>query len=154
MRQVVCYGVLSIVAMVIVGCGSKNQTASKAEREEADFIAVQHILIGFDGSVQGKTITRTREVAGTLAQELSERAKGGEDFDELVRQYTDDSYPGIYDLANKDADADPTRLIYARSAMVPAFGDVAFSLAVNEVGLARYDKSDCRFGWHIIMRLK
>ena len=107
MRHVVCYGVLFIFAMAIVGCGSKNQTASKTEREEPGFVGVQHILIGFDGSVPNKTITRTKEVAETLAQELFERAKGGEDFDELVTQYTDDSYPGIYDLANKDADADP-----------------------------------------------
>ena len=53
-----------------------------------------------------------------------------------------------------DAEADKSRLIYPRKDMAQAFGDVSFSLAVDEIGIASYDKSKSKYGWHIIKRLK
>ena len=147
--------VLALI-VVLVGCGDKEQTVSKTdapEKIEPERVNVQHILIGFKGSVSGKDITRSEVEAAKLAGEILARAKAGEDFDTLVEEYTDDSYPGIYGMVNKDADADPEREIYARSTMVPAFGDVAFSLDVGEIGMAPYDKSRSKYGWHIIKRL-
>lgn len=44
-------------------------------------------------------------------------------------------------------------LPHPRAAMVPAFGDVGFSLEVGEVGLAGYDEKASPFGWHVIKRL-
>ena len=42
---------------------------------EPDHIQVQHILIGFTGSVPGKPIRRTKEEAKTLAYDLLEQAR-------------------------------------------------------------------------------
>ncbi len=60
---------------------------------EPEHIKVQHILIGFKGSVSGKPIIRSQEEARALAYELLEQAKAGTDFDQLVRKHTDDSPP-------------------------------------------------------------
>jgi hypothetical protein len=93
------------------------------------------------------------EEANALAKELYSRAMAGEDFDMLVEEYTDDSFPGVYQMA-KDADkAEGNPVIFARSQMAKNFGDVSFSLAVGEIGLAQYDPKDCKYGWHVIMRI-
>lgn len=69
--------------------------------QEPDHIQVQHILIGFKGSVPGQPISRSKEEARTLAYDLLAQAQGGADFDALVRKHTDDSPPGIYGMSNK-----------------------------------------------------
>jgi parvulin-like peptidyl-prolyl isomerase len=123
-----------------------------ATTKEPDHITIQHVLIGFSGSVPGKNITRTQDEAKTLAEEILARAKKGENFDELVKKYTDDSAPGIYSMAN--AGVAPGTGEYARGRMVPAFGDAGFPLQVGEFGMAAYDKAKSPYGWHIVKRLK
>ena len=49
----------------------------KATNSEPDYITVQHCLIGFRGSVAGKTINRTKEEARALAVQLLADAKAG-----------------------------------------------------------------------------
>lgn len=115
-------------------------------------IRVQHILIGFVGSVQGKPITRTKEEAKTLAYQILERARKGEDFDALVKQYTDDSPPGIYGMSNSGVP--PAAGEFSRDGMVPAFGNVGFSMSVGNIGIADYDPQSSPYGWHIIKRLE
>ena len=129
-------------------------TAKTAEGVEPDHITVQHILIGFEGSVPGKSITRSMEEAEGLARELFGRAKSGEDFGELVKVYTDDAFPGIYKMANLGVPADRGQGIYPRDGMVKAFGDVGFPLEVGEVGLAAYDPQASKYGWHVIKRIE
>ena len=119
-----------------------------------DHIEVQHVLIGFQGSIPGKTITRTKAEAEKLAQEVLEKARKGESMDALVQQYTDDQYPGVYDLANDGVTPDPAKQEYKRSGMVKGFSDAAFGLSVGNVGISNYDSKDSPFGWHIIKRLK
>jgi hypothetical protein len=123
-----------------------------AGAKEADHITIQHVLIGFAGSVPGKNITRTQDEAKKLAEEILARAKQGESFDELVKKYTDDSAPGIYSMANNGVA--PAAGEYPRSRMVPAFGDAGFPLQVGEIGMASYDKDKSPFGWHIVKRVK
>src|SRR5881628_3682843 len=67
---------------------------------EPDHVVVQHVLIGFQGSVPGKNITRSKDEAKKLADEILQRARKGEDFDALVKQYTDDAPPGRYGMSN------------------------------------------------------
>ena len=117
-------------------------------------IAVQHILIAFQGSIPDAKVTRTRAEAETLAKELFDRAKKGEDFDALVKGYTDDQHPGIYRMTNFDVTPDASKEEYSRSGMVRAFGDVGFSLGVGGIGLAAYDPKTSKYGWHIIKRLE
>lgn len=118
----------------------------------ADHIKVQHILISFAGKVPGKNITRTEDEARSLAAQVLDRAKKGEDFDSLVKTYTDDRAPGIYALANSGVT--PSADEFSRDRMVPAFGEVGFSLAPGEIGMAPYDPARSPFGWHIIKRLQ
>lgn len=114
-------------------------------------IAVQHILVGFTGSVPGKTLTRTKEDAAKLAQELLTTAKKGDDFTALVKKYTADSAPGIY----KMCDAEEVKKGYwSRYGMVKAFGDVSFALEPGQIGIAEWNAEASPFGWHIIKRLR
>ncbi len=115
-------------------------------------VQVQHILIGFTGSVPGKAISRTKEEAKKLAYEILDRARKGEDFDELVRKYTDDSPPGIYGMSGTGVA--PASGEYSRDGMVAAFGNVGFSIGPGNIGIADYDPTSSPFGWHIIKRLK
>lgn len=118
-----------------------------------DHIEVQHVLIGFEGKVPGKPVTRSQAAAEKLAGEILERARRGEDFDQLVQKNTDDQWPGIYLLANTGVTpAAPGE--YPRSGMVKGFSDVAFSLSPGNVGMAEYDAKLSPFGWHIIKRNK
>jgi peptidyl-prolyl cis-trans isomerase D len=120
---------------------------------EPDRIQVQHILVGYKGSVPGKNITRSKDEAKTLAYDLLKQAQGGTDFDDLVRRHTDDSPPGIYGMAN-DGVRPAGRDEYARGGMVGAFGDVGFRLQPGEIGIADYDQRTSPYGWHIIKRIK
>ncbi len=148
-----------VLILVLVGCGAKEETVKKAgsaepAAPEPDRVTVQHILIAFQGSVEGKEIDRSEEEAGQLAEELFQRAKSGEDFDALVNEYTDDSSPGIYGIVNHGIEADEVRQIFPREKMMACFGDVAFSLETGDIGLAVYDKKTCKFGWHVVKRLR
>lgn len=119
---------------------------------EPEHIQVQHILIGFQGSIPGKAITRSKDEAKTLAYEVLERAKNGEDYDMLVRRYTEDSAPGIYGMSNRGVK--PAQGEYGRDSMVPAFGNAGFPLEVGEIGIADYDPRNSPYGWHIVKRTK
>lgn len=146
------------LALVLAGCGAKEQTVAETagtpEKPEPDRVTVQHILVAFEGTVPGKDITRSKGDAQALAEDLFERAKKGEDFDALVKEYTDDSYPGIYAVVNRGGEANPEMQIFARETMVPSFGDVAFSLEEEGIGLAAFDKDKSKYGWHVIKRLR
>jgi hypothetical protein len=151
---------------VLSGCGGASEeavseaasTAAESAAEpaapEPDRITVQHILIAFQGSVEGKAVSRSKEEAEALARELFERAKSGEDFNALVEEYTDDSSPGIYGIVNFGLEGDEIRQVFPRDKMMACFGDVGFGLEVDAVGLAEYDKKTCKFGWHVIKRLR
>jgi hypothetical protein len=153
------------VLVMIFGCkGGKEESAEKASEtmestaaepaSEPDFVTVQHILVGFEGSVPGKPITRTKEEAATLAAELLERAQGGEDFGALVKEYTDDAFPGIYKMANHGVQPGAGEQVFPRGRMVPAFGDVGFPLTIGGVGMAAYDPQKSPYGWHVIKRIE
>jgi PPIC-type PPIASE domain len=130
--------------------GSVSTTPAK----EPDHIRVQHILIGYTGSVPGKNITRTKEEAKTLAYSLVDSAKAGVSFDDLVVRHTDDSPPGIYGMSNRGATSAGPPKEYPRDNMVPAFGNVGFTLAVGEIGIADYDPKTSPYGYHVIKRVE
>jgi hypothetical protein len=123
-------------------------------KKEPDHVTVQHILIAFKGSIPKDTVSRTQEEAEKLALEIFERAKRGEDFDQLVKDYSDDQYPGVYKMSNFNIEAEMDQGESSRSAMVKAFGDVSFGLAVGEIGLAKYSPDESKYGWHIIKRIR
>lgn len=131
---------------------ASQPAAPKAAPAAPDHLQVQHVLIGFKGSVPGKNITRTQEEAKALADDILARAWKGVDFAALVEKYTDDAAPGIYGMSNNSVD--PAQGETPRGRMVKGFGDVAFSLKVGEIGMASHDPATSPFGWHIIKRIK
>lgn len=148
--------ILTAALFCLFGCQGKEQTVNKSSSEkkkEPNYITVQHILIGFTGSIPGKPISRTKAEAQARAEEILAKATAGEDFDTLVKEYTDDSHPGIYKLANHGMPADPQEKVYPRGGMVAAFGDVGFTLDAGEIGMAPYDLEKSPYGWHIIKRI-
>lgn len=139
--------------------GTTELRAAPPSAEQPEFITVQHLLIAFDGSIPDESVTRTRDEAKQLAHDLFEQAKSGKDFDELVKEHTNDSHPGIYKMANfwSEADMAPeatNEKVFPRALMVQAFGDTGFPLEVGEYGLAEYDATTSKYGWHIIKRIK
>jgi parvulin-like peptidyl-prolyl isomerase len=158
MKQIVF--VLFLIPLFLIGGieykeGTANVAFNSIEAgEEPDRVEVQHILISFKGAIPEEKVTRTREEAEALAKDLFERAKAKEDFDALVKEYTDDQHPGIYRMSNIGISPDTANKEYSREKMVKAFGDVSFSLKVGEIGMAHYDPATSKYGWHIIKRLK
>jgi hypothetical protein len=144
---------LLFVLVALAGCSADRTTAPRGN-VQPQHVEVQHVLVGFEGTVPGKAITRSQAEAESLAAVVLARANAGEDFAGLVEQYTDDQYPGIYFLANTGVPADLQLPEYPRGTMVKAFGDVAFSLPVGAVGLATYDAQASPFGFHVIKRLE
>src|SRR5262245_22132088 len=123
-----------MAAGAMVALAQETKPAPAAPAGEPEHIQVQHCLISFTGKLPGKNISRSQEEAKKLAYDILARAQKGEDFDALVKQYTDDQHPGIYGMANKGVS--PASGEYPRQGMVAAFGDVGFKLKVGEVGIA------------------
>lgn len=161
MKQVALAAAVCALALTVVQCRPAEQRedpAVPAETPEVllqpDRVLVQHILIAFKGAIPDENVTRTQDEAQKLALELFERAKSGEDFDALVREYTDDRHPGIYAMVNFEIEPDPSVEEYSRSRMVKSFGDVSFGLPVGGIGMAVHDPEWSKYGWHIIKRLE
>ncbi|MFK7738126.1 MAG: peptidylprolyl isomerase [Pirellulaceae bacterium] len=134
------------------------QADLKTPEGKPAYITVQHCLISFSGAERSEAL-RSKEEAQQLAEDLFAKAQAGEDFGKMVQKYTDDSAPGIYKMANDGYESDnssivPSNHIYARSGMVPAFGDCGFALKAGEYALAPFDKVTSPFGWHIIKRIR
>ncbi len=66
-----CLLSLFLVLLVAAPLGS----GSPSGFAEPDRVAVQHVLVSFKGSIPKPTVTRAREEAQKLAQEVFERAK-------------------------------------------------------------------------------
>ncbi len=148
-----------MVALVaFTGCGKGGdatpESEALAEGVEPDHIEVQHLLVSFQGAISKPSVTRSQEEAEALASELFGRSQTGVDFDSLVEEFTDDQHPGIYAMHNFDIEPLQGIQEYARAGMVKSFGDVGFSLQVGEIGMAVFDSTDSRYGWHIVKRLK
>lgn len=103
--------------------------------DEARTITVQHILIktyALDGT--GKKIEYTEEAkqdAYKRAREAMELAKEGEDFDALIRRYSED---------------DKATYSFGKGEMEESFETAAFNLGTGEIS----DVVETEFGYHII----
>ena len=143
----VALGLAGVLSLTAGGCTSQGGSRGA----EPQRVVVQHVLVSFTGKLPGKMIQRSEEEARNLANDILGRAEGGEDFDALVKEYTDDSYPGLYRMANH-GEVPQSGDEYRREDMVPGFGDVAFALALDGIGLCEFDAMDSPFGFHVIKR--
>jgi parvulin-like peptidyl-prolyl isomerase len=158
---------LAAVLMLLFACGKQEtppppvSTApvvsgprpEKAANGQPAIITVQHVLISFEGSERSDQ-KRSRAEAEKLAFEIINRAKNGEDFEKLMKEFSNDPGGGTYTLVNDGLTANQAAGEYGRRGMVAAFGDVGFRIGVGEVGLADYDAKASPFGLHIIKRIK
>ncbi len=128
-----------------------SELANKPE-EDVSFVEVQHILISFEG--RGTPAKRSKEEAEKLAAGIFAKIQGGTEFDALVKENTDDQWPGIYGMVSEKSKMNQANNIHWRKGMVPAFGNVGWRLKVGEVGVAAFDLDNSPFGWHIVKRLK
>ena len=114
-----------------------------ANFDQTEMVRVSHILFATKDLATGQELTEEKKTAKhKLAEDVLKRARGGEDFAKLVKEYSEDTGSketgGEYTFAR--ASADP------QHAMVPEFESAAFALKTNEVS----DLVTTQFGYHII----
>ena len=151
---------LCLLLFLLAACGSDEPVVVPAPQAPAtpkpvpDHIAVDHILIGVKPAIPNGT---TPEEARKLAYDLLEQLKGGADWATLKNEHSADRSPGRpaggpYGMSNHGVRPNPGER--GRDGMVPAFGDVGFTLEVGEIGMADHHPSTSPFGFHIIKRMK
>lgn len=103
-------------------------------------IAASHVLIQYKGSMRAApTITRSKDEAKKLATEVMNKAKKGQDFVALAKQYSDE--PGAKDRAGNLGK-------FSKGQMVKPFADAAFALKPGEIS----NVVETDFGFHVIKR--
>jgi peptidyl-prolyl cis-trans isomerase NIMA-interacting 1 len=102
-------------------------------------IAAQHILITYKGAKNAKGVTRSKDEAKKLAEQIHDEAAKGADFGALASQHSEDP-------ASKERLGSLGK--FKRSEMVKAFSDVAFALPVGSVSAV----IETEFGFHVIKR--
>ncbi len=149
-RSAAWLATLALALTFAAGCGEDGVV--NPPPQDPQHIAVRYILIGFKGSVPGVIITRSKDEAEVLANEVYTRAVGGEDFVDLTETYSDSPSQDTVYAANYGV---MLRLgEYQRNTLAKAFGDCAFSLVPDSIGLAPWDSTNSSFGWYVIERIE
>jgi parvulin-like peptidyl-prolyl isomerase len=134
--------------VVVSDADSKSYyDAHPAEFEEPERAHVRHILLlTVDPATQQPLPDDQIQAKRKQIEDLRKRALAGEEFTNLVAQYSED--PGSKDTGGEytfaRASADPSH------AMVPEFEAAAFSLTNNQIS----DVVTTRYGFHIIKLLE
>jgi hypothetical protein len=103
-------------------------------------ITVRHVLVKYKGATKADaSITRTREEACLRAIEARDKVREGVDFDEVVKQYSEE--PGAATRGGSVGTIE-------RKDVLKPFADAAFELSINQLS----DVVETEFGFHIIFR--
>ena len=132
MKILTSFVLIAIFLVLVIGCGKKEQVPEKTH--------AAHILLMYKGSANAsEEITRTKEEAYQEIQNLLERAKAGEDFAELAKEFSNcPSGKNGGDLGE-----------FSKGDMVKPFEAAAFNLKKDEIS----NIVETRYGYHIIKRL-
>jgi peptidyl-prolyl cis-trans isomerase C len=105
--------------------------------EQPQMVRASHILLSIRDPETNKDLPDDQKAAKhKKAEELLKRARAGEDFAKLAKEYSED--PGSKEKGGEYQ--------FARGQMVPEFETAAFSLKTNEVS----DIVTTQYGYHII----
>ena len=108
-----------------------------ARFEQPEQVRASHILIGTrDPGTNAELTEEQKKAKRKLADDLLKRARAGEDFVKLVKEFSDDT-------GSKDNGGEYT---FPRGQMAPEFEAAAFSLGTNQIS----DVIATQFGYHII----
>jgi hypothetical protein len=120
----------------------EGQPQAQAPQMQGERVHVVHVLISHTESIMHMpSITRTKEQARAFAATILQRARNGEDFVGLARQFSDE--PGH---EGKGGDLG----FIVRGQTVEPFERAAFALSVGAIS----DVVETQFGFHIIKRIE
>jgi NIMA-interacting peptidyl-prolyl cis-trans isomerase 1 len=120
---------------------SLSPSATASDNEQV--ISVMHLVVTHGDSVMGQSlgISRSKAAAKQRAEEALARARKGEDFGQLVVEYSEEpqAQQSKGQLGN-----------FTRRDAIPSFADAAFQLKVGEISPI----VDTPFGYMVILRTK
>jgi hypothetical protein len=103
-------------------------------------VGARHVLVAYKGADHARPyITRSREEALALAEQLRKRVLDGEDFAVVAKENSDDAGSAAMggDLGK-----------FRREEMVPEFSDAVFAMKPGDVSAV----VESAFGFHVIQR--
>jgi hypothetical protein len=145
--------------VVALGLGACNKSAAPAGPvgpvESADILArapvtekadVKHVLVGWSdlavvyrGHQDPRGAARSKPEADKLAVEILKKTRAGDDFDALMKKYSED--PG-------SAERGTSYPVTPTAGLVQPFKDLSLRLNPGEAGIVQSN-----FGWHVIKRI-
>lgn len=115
----------------------KQHTDHPEQYRQPETVRVAHVLLAHRDPITRRELSDSEKAARRpLAEQLVERARKGEDFAALVKEYSDD-------LPTRSSGGEYT---FVRGQASPAFDAAAFALGVGQVS----DVVTTPFGFHVI----